>query len=243
MDGSVAMKVIVFGATGMVGQGVLRECLLAQDVERVLAVGRSPTGRRHEKLEELVVADLHALASHATALAGYDACFFCLGASSAGMDEKSYRRLTYDLTFSAASLLAQRNPGMTFVYVSGAGTDSTERGRVMWARVKGETENALLRLPFRAAYMFRPGFIQPLHDARSRTAWIGATYALLGPIFPLLDRLAPQSVTTTERLGLAMLEVARSGAATPVVETRGIDQLWRVASGRARAPRQAHPRS
>jgi uncharacterized protein YbjT (DUF2867 family) len=223
------MNVILFGGTGMVGQGVLRECLLAPDVERVLAVGRSPTGQRHQKLEELVVADLHDLAPHAAALTGFDACFFCLGVSSAGLDEATYRRITFDLTLSAATLLAGRNPAMTFVYVSGTGTDSSERGRTMWARIKGQTENALLRLPFKAAFMFRPGAIQPLHGATSRTWWVRALYLVVAPIFPLLDSLWPGSVTTTERLGRAMLEVARRGAPSPVVEAREIDRMGRAA--------------
>jgi uncharacterized protein YbjT (DUF2867 family) len=222
------MKIILFGATGMVGQGVLRECLLASDVERVLAVGRKSTGQHHEKLDELLVADIFDLAPHASALTGHDACFFCLGASSAGMAEGPYRRVTYDLTLSAAALLAQRNPAMTFVYVSGAGTDSTERGRVMWARVKGETENALLRLPFKAAYMFRPAFIQPLHGATSRTRWYTLLYTAMGPLYPVWKALFPRWVTTTENVGKAMLVAARRGAPSKVVENPEINALART---------------
>jgi uncharacterized protein YbjT (DUF2867 family) len=157
------MKVIIFGATGMVGQGVLRECLLDPDVQRVLSIGRSATGQRHEKLRELIRADLLDYSAIENELRGYDACFFCLGITSLGLSEEQYRRVTYDITMAAAKALARLNPDMTFVYVTGAGTDSTEHGRTMWARVKGETENALLRLPFRAAYMFRPAAIQPLY--------------------------------------------------------------------------------
>jgi uncharacterized protein YbjT (DUF2867 family) len=157
------MKVIIFGATGMVGQGVLRECLLDPDVRRVLSIGRSATGQRHEKLRELIRADLLDYSAIENELRGYDACFFCLGITSLGLSEEQYRRVTYDITMAAAKALARLNPDMTFVYVTGAGTDSTEHGRTMWARVKGETENALLRLPFRAAYMFRPAAIQPLY--------------------------------------------------------------------------------
>src|SRR5574341_742357 len=154
------MKVILLGATGMVGQGVLRECLLAHDVERVLAVGRTALGERHEKLRELVAPDLSQLGRHGAELSGFDACFFCLGVSSAGMSESEYRRVTKDLTLAVGELLARLNPSMTFEYVSGAGTDSTERGRAMWARVKGETENGLLPLPFTAAHMFRAWYLQ-----------------------------------------------------------------------------------
>ncbi len=165
------MKVILFGATGMVGQGVLRECLLDPEVETVLAVGRSSTGQQHAKLQEILHKDLEDLSRIENKLSGYDACFFCLGVSSAGLNEQQYRRVTYDLTIAAAKVLVRLNPAMTFIYVSGAGTDSTERGRMMWARVKGQTENALLQMPFRAAYMFRPAYIQPLHGIKTRTRW------------------------------------------------------------------------
>src|SRR3984957_1469972 len=157
------MNVILFGATGMVGQGVLRECLLAPDVQRVLSIVRSPSGQQHAKLHEIIPTDFYDLSSIESELSGYDACFFALGVTSAGMAEQQYRHVTYDLTLAAAKPLARLNPGMTFVYVSGAGTDSTESGSTMWARVKGKTENAILHLPFKAAYMFRPGLIQPLH--------------------------------------------------------------------------------
>ena len=217
------MKVIIFGATGMVGQGVLRECLLDRDVAAVLTVGRSATGQVHDKLREIVHGDLMNLGPIEDALAGYDACFFCLGVSSVGMKEAGYRRVTHDLTLAAAGLLARRTPGMTFVYVSGAGTDSTGKGRSMWARVKGETENALLALPFRAAYMFRPGYIQPLHGIVSRTRLLRVLYAVVGPLYPVWKRLFPKHVTTTERIGRAMLAVARRGAPRPVVENADIN--------------------
>lgn len=219
------MKVIVFGATGMVGQGALRECLLAPDVELVLAVGRNATGQRHNKLRELLTGDLFDLGRRAADLTGFDACLFCLGVSSAGMTETDYRRVTKDLTLLAGKLLAQLNPKMTFIYVSGAGTDSTEVGHSMWARVKGETENALLRLPFKAAYMFRPAYIQPLHGVRSRTAWYRAAYAALGSFYPVLRAAFRQSVTTTEEVGKAMLEVVRHGAPTHVLNTAAINDL------------------
>lgn len=219
------MKVLLFGATGMVGQGVLRECLLDSDVERVLAVGRAETGQRHEKLRELVHPDLFDLSPIAGELAGYDACFFCLGVSSAGMDEQEYTRVTYDMTMAVARTLAQLNPSVTFIYVSGTGTDSSERGRTMWARVKGRTENALLELPFEAKYMFRPAFIQPMHGITSRTRLYRILYAVVGPLYPLWKALFPGYVTTTEKVGKAMLRVAKSGAPGPVLENRAINSI------------------
>jgi len=222
------VKIILFGATGMVGQGVLRECLLDAEIESVLAVGRTATGVAHEKLREIVRADLFHYADVEDQLRGYDACFFCLGVSSAGMTEVNYRHLTYDLTLAAAETLAKVNPGMTFIYISGMGTDSTEHGRVMWARVKGATENALLRLPL-AAYMFRPGAIQPMHGEKSKTRMYRVMYAAMGFAIPVLLRLFPNSVTTTERIGRAMIEVAKHGAAKKLLETRDINELARGA--------------
>src|SRR5476649_1188548 len=183
------MKVIIFGASGMVGQGVLRAALLAPDVEQVLLVGRAALELRHAKLRQLTQADLFDYSAVTAQLQAYDACFFCLGVSAAGLDEAQYTRLTYELTLAAAQPLAQRNPGMTMVYVSGAGTDSSERGRSMWARVKGRTENALLRLPFKAVYLFRPGAIQPLHGARSKTTSYRVFYSVLGPLLTFVRRV------------------------------------------------------
>jgi uncharacterized protein YbjT (DUF2867 family) len=216
------MKVILFGASGMIGQGVLRECLLDPDITTVLAIGRSPVGRQNEKLREIVRQDLFDYAPIEEQLRGYDACFFCLGVSSAGMKEADYRHVTYDLTLGAAQTLAKLNPSITFLYISGAGTDSTEKGRAMWARVKGQTENALLRLPFKAAYMFRPGYIQPLHGIKSKTGWYRAMYAIVNPVYPLLQALFPKYVTTTEQLGRAMIQVAKHGAPKRVLEVEEI---------------------
>jgi uncharacterized protein YbjT (DUF2867 family) len=221
----VHVKVILFGATGMVGQGVLRECLLASDVDNVLAIGRTGTGQKHAKLEELVRADLSDLSPIESRLAGFDACFFCLGVSAAGMSEQDYRRVTYELTISVAKTLVRLNPAMTFIYVSGAGTDSTERSRMMWARVKGRTENDLLKMPFSAAYMFRPGYIQPLHGIRTKTKWYGALYAVMGPLYPIWKRLLPKYVTTTECVGRAMLNVVRHGAPKHLMENQDINGL------------------
>jgi uncharacterized protein YbjT (DUF2867 family) len=222
------MKVVLFGATGMVGQGVLRECLLSPDVESVLAVGRTPTGLQHEKLRELTHTDFTDFAPLDRELAGHDACFFCLGVSSAGMSEPEYTRVTYDFTIAAASALVRLNPEMTFVYVSGAGTDGSERGRVMWARVKGRTENALLAMPFRTAYMFRPGLIQPLHGIVSRTRAYRFFYAVARPLLPLLKALFPGGVTTTEQVGRAMIRAAQEGAPKRILETSDINALART---------------
>jgi uncharacterized protein YbjT (DUF2867 family) len=219
------MKVVLFGATGMVGQGVLRECLADAGVESVLAVGRRPTGRSHPKLREIVHDDFLDFSAIEPELTGYDACFFCLGVTSIGLDEERYRHLTYDVTMAAATALAKLNPGMVFTYVTGAGTDSTERGRVMWARVKGKTENDLLKLPFRAAYMFRPAGIQPLHGIRSKTAWVQAAYVATAPLLSLLTRVAPKYMTTTEQLGRAMIKVARDGYPKPVLESEDINRV------------------
>jgi uncharacterized protein YbjT (DUF2867 family) len=209
----------------MIGQGVLRECLIDSDVARVVTVGRRPTGQKHAKLSELVCPDLANLAPLEPQLTGFDACFFCLGVSVLGMTEEQYTRVTYDLTTSVAKTLVRTSPGLTFIYVSGAGTDSSERGRAMWARVKGRTENALLSLPFKAAYMFRPGAVMPLHGIRSATRWYNAMYLGLRPLYPILRRVAPTMITTTERLGRAMLAVARRGYSGPILEMADINRL------------------
>jgi uncharacterized protein YbjT (DUF2867 family) len=216
------MKVLMFGATGMVGQGVLRECLLAPDVEQVKTVGRTPVDQAHPKLQQLVHVDLFDLAARDEELQGFDACFFCLGVSSSGMDEATYRHLTYDLTLNAAGQLARLNQAMTFVYVSGAGTDGSEQGRSMWARVKGRTENALKKLPFRGVYLFRPGVIQPLDGIRSKTVSYALLYSLLSPLLSLVRRVLPNAIVTTQDMGRAMLNAARLGEGRMVVEASDI---------------------
>jgi len=207
----------------MVGQGVLRECLLDPSVEKILSIGRSATGQKHEKFREIVHADIGNLGPLEAELQGFDACFFTLGVSSVGMKEADYRRITYDLTVGAARTLAALNPQMTFIYVSGMNTDSA--GRAMWARVKGETENALLAMPFKAAYMFRPGFIQPLHGVKSKTALYRIPYAILGPFNKLFLKVFPKYATTTEVLGRAMIKAARDGAPKKILESQDINAL------------------
>src|SRR6476619_704527 len=211
----------------MVGQGVLRECLRDPQVESVLTIVRKPAGHPEAKVREIVHENFRDFSPIATELRGYDACFFCLGVSSAGMNEADYRRVTYDFTMAAAGTLARESPNLTFVYVSGAGTDSSGRGRSMWARVKGMTENALLAMPFRAAYMFRPAFIQPGTGITSKTPAYRVFYKLLGPLFPAVRALFPRFVTTTEEVGRAMLEVARHGAPKRVLESADIVELGR----------------
>ncbi len=215
------MKVLVFGATGMVGQAVLRECLLDPEVELAATVGRTGTGGQDPKLREIVRGDLLSYAGIEDELTGFDACFFCLGVSSGGMKEADYERVTYGLTQAAAEALSRVNPGMTFIYISGAGTDSSERGRVMWARVKGRTENALLRLPLKA-YMFRPGLIEPLDGIKSKTPAYRILYALAKPLLPLLRWAFPNQVLTTREIGRAMLAVAKRGFEKRILETKDI---------------------
>ncbi len=219
------MKGIVTGATGMVGSGVLLECLDHADVDRVLCLGRGPVGRSHPKLSEVVRSDLFDLAPVEAELAGYDACFFCLGVSSLGMTEADYTRITHDLTLSIARTLHRLNPGMVFVYVTGVGTDSTEKGASMWARVKGRTENELLGLGFRAAYMFRPGFIQPMKGVRTRVRAYQALLTVFSPLWPVLGALFPSQMTTTEKIGLAMIHAVQRGYPKPVLAPKDINAL------------------
>ena len=209
------MKVAVFGATGMVGQGVVRECLLDPGVESVVSVGRNPSGVNDPKFREVLTTDLLDLSPHTAELSGVDACFFCLGVSSTGMSEADYRRVT-----AAAAV----NPKATFVYVSGVGADTTERGRTMWARVRGETENALLATS-RGTYILRPGFIQPRHGATSRTPLYRVAYRFVGVLFPVLRALFPKHVSTTEQIGRAMIGLARHGADKRVLYSRDFNAI------------------
>jgi uncharacterized protein YbjT (DUF2867 family) len=229
------MKAILFGATGMIGQGVLRECLADSEVTQVMTVSRSPLGQSHPllrqgfggqaKLIELIHKNFEDFSPLEKDFKGYDACFFCLGVPSAGMSETDYRRMTRDFAVAAATTLSKVNPGMTFVFISGAGTDSTEKGPIMWARVKGEAENAILKMPFKASYVFRPGIIQPLDGIVSRVKLYRIFYTVTGPIMPLLKWLFPKYVTTTRLLAQAMIKVARDGAPKRILESSDFDQL------------------
>ena len=217
------MRVLLFGASGMVGQGVLRECLASPDVEEVVCVVRKPLGIKHDKLAELVQDDVTDLGAMAKKLPHFDACFFPLGVSSAGMKEDEYRAKTYDLTLSIAKQLHKANPKMTFVYVSGVGTDSTEKGRSMWARVKGKTENDLLAL-FPNAYMFRPGVIRPLDGIKSRTPLYNTLYVVMRPAVWAWAKVAPDSMNTTRTVGQAMIAVARDGFDQRHLEPKDINR-------------------
>ena len=208
----------------MVGQGVLRECLRSSEVEGVLSIGRRASRQQHPKLREIVHQDFADFFEIEGELSGYDACFFCLGVSSLGMKERDYRWVTYEFAVAAAQTLAKLNPGMTFIYVSGAGTDSSGLGSTMWARVKGQTENAIFKL-FSKAYAFRPAYIQPLDGIVPRTVWLRAVYVVVAPLYPVWKSLFPNYVTTTAQVGRAMIHVAREGAPKRVLENRDINAI------------------
>lgn len=219
------MKVVLFGGTGMVGQGVLRECLLDDGVTEVLSIVRTQSGQPNPKLRELVHRDFYDFTSVAGQLSGFDACFFCLGATSAGKTEAEYTRITYDITIAAASVLVKMSPRMTFIFVSGASSDSTEQGRVMWARIKGKAENAVLAMPFKASYVFRPAVIQAKHGITSRTTLYRVLYPVIGIIMPVIRLIAPRYITTTDTIGRAMLIVARKGAPKRLLENGDINDV------------------
>jgi len=218
------MKVVLFGATGMIGSGVLLECLRDARVEKVLAVGRSRSEQSHPKLEQLIHHDFLKYDGVRSQLAGYDSCFFCLGVSAVGMSEADYHRMTYEITIAAAETLLAVNPELTFCYVSGASTDSTEKGRMMWARVKGKTENRLLAMSPRS-YMFRPGFIVPIEGVRSKTRLYALIYDVTRPLYPILKRLFPNSVSTSDGLGRALIAVADRGYPKRILEIVDINAL------------------
>ena len=224
------LRVILTGATGMVGEGVLLECLQNPAVEQVLVLTRKPTGRHHANLRELLVPDLQNLRAVEDQLTGFNACFFCAGVSAVGISKEEYERITHDMTLAVARILARLNPEMTFEYVSGAGTDSSGTSRQHWARVKGRTENELLALPFRAAYMFRPAFMQITPGQRNALKWYGA----IAWLYPLARRLAPHYVSTMQEVGRAMIHAAAFGYAKPVLEVPDI-----VALAHGRVPSNA----
>ena len=216
------MNILLFGATGMVGQGVLRECLVDPNVQLLQTIGRTATSIQNPKLRQIVHPDLWNYSTIESNLKNFDACFFCLGVGSAGMAEKDYERVTYGITIAAAEALSRLNPKMVFMYVSGTGTDSSEKGRMMWARVKGKTENALLRMPFAAAYMFRPGFIEPAHGEISRNKLYRILFVFTKPLLPLLRRVFPNQILTTEQIARAMLNLVNHPYPKHVLEIKDI---------------------
>ena len=215
------IRAIITGVTGMVGEGVLHECLQHPDVESVLVINRKPCGVKHEKLKEIIHKDFFDLSSIENQLTGYNACYFCAGVSSVGKKEGEYRHITYDLTLNFAKTLLKQNQYMTFCYVSGSGTDSTEKGRLMWARVKGKTENDLLKLGFKDAYMFRPGFIKPTKGLKNAYK----SYMFFTPFYPIFRKLFPKFVVTLEEIGLAMINVTLFGSEKKVLECLDIAQI------------------
>lgn len=215
------MKVIITGTTGMVGKGVLYECLDDERITEVLVVNRRSLDMNHAKLKEVLHKDFYDLSTIKQFLQGYDACFFCLGVSALGLNEEQYTKLTYTLTTHFAETVI--NPNMTFIYVSGTGTDSSEQGRSMWARVKGKTENTLLKMPFKKAYMFRPGMIIPRKGIKSSTGWYNAIYTILRPFFPLF--LRSKNITDTIRIGKAMINVTANGSDETYFENKEINEM------------------
>lgn len=219
------LNVVITGATGMVGKGVLLECLESDNIDSVLLINRRSIQMEHNKLKEIVHKDFYDLSTIEEQLKGYDACFFCLGVSAYRMSEGDYMRITYDLTLHFANTLLKLNPEMTFCYVSGQGTDGKEKSRIMWARVKGKTENAILALPFKKAYMFRPGFIQPTKGIKSSTKMYNTIYSILKPLIPVLKFLFPKSITDTDRVGKAMINSVTMGYNKTHLDNQDINQL------------------
>lgn len=217
----IKIKTIITGATGMVGEGVLHECLLHDDVEKILVINRKSCGIVDPKLKEIIHKDFFDLSSIRNELVGYNACFFCLGVSSAGMKESEYFRLTHTLTMHVADTISFQNPGMTFCYVSGAGTDATEKGRIMWARVKGKTENDLAKLPFKAVYNFRPGIIEPTKGLKNTLK----LYKYLGWMMPVFKLFGTKMVCSLREIGLAMINATLKGYLTPTLEIKDIVAL------------------
>ena len=229
------MKTMILGATGMVGQGVLRECINDPEVQEILVVGRRLASIQHPKIQEIIHGNLHDCSSIEPQLTGWDACMFCIGVSSFGMGEDEYTLITYELTKYLAETILRLNPGIVFIYISGDGTDSSEKGKIKWARIKGKTENMLLKMPFKAAYMFRPGLIQPLHGIQAQTKVYRYTYVVLKPIISILRNLFPSAISTTEELGQAFLNAAKTGFHKPIIEKEDIRLLAQLS---AKAPQK-----
>ena len=215
------IRAIITGSTGMVGEGVLHECLLSPEVDHVLVINRKACGVSHPKLTEIIHSDFFNLSAIESKLQNYNACFFCLGVSSVGMKEGEYTKLTYTLTMHVATTLAKLNPDMTFCYVSGASTDSTEKGKMMWARVKGRTENDLMKLSFKKAYMFRPGYMHPTKGLKN----VNKYYKYISWMYPVLRIILPNGVSTLKELGQAMINTLNKGYVKNILEVKDIVTL------------------
>lgn len=220
------MKVIITGTTGMVGKGVLLECLGSPKVEKVLVINQSPLQMQHEKLEEILLTDFTQLANVSEKLTGYDACFFCMGVSVVGLNEEKYTQITYDITKIFVDILFEKKPEMVFNYVSGTGTDSTEKGNTMWARVKGRTENYILNKGFKDAYAFRPGIILPERGIQSKTSWYNAIYVVMRLFFGLIKK--SKHITTTTKVGQAMINSVHHPQKLKHLENRDINRLAEI---------------
>lgn len=212
------MKVIITGASGMVGEGVLNECVFSEKVSSILVIGRRPCGYEHSKVKEILINDFMNLSGQEESLSGYDACFFCSGVSAVGKSEEEYTKITYDLTLYFANFLLKLNQGMVFSYVSGQGTDSTEKGFSMWARVKGKTENELIKLPFIKVYNFRPGYMHPTPGLKNTLSW----YNYIKIFYPLIKVITPNSATTLGELGQAMIKSVLQGYPKNTIEVPDI---------------------
>jgi uncharacterized protein YbjT (DUF2867 family) len=217
-------KVVITGTTGMVGKGVLLECIDHPSIDNILIVNRNPLGITHPKVREVLIKDFFDVSSISDEMKGFDACFFCLGITSIGQSEESYSRTTYDLTLNFAEAFIDQNKNSIFCYVSGTGTDSSEKGRTMWARVKGKTENKLIEMPFKRAFMFRPGYIQPLRGIKSKTQWYATLYMIFKPIYLLLKHF-PSTATNTTNMGLAMINSMDGKYAKSILENKEINEL------------------
>lgn len=224
MNSGIKIRAIITGATGMVGEGVLHECLLSDQVEQVLVINRKPCGVSDTKLKEIIHADFFDLSAIEDELTGYNACFFCLGISSVGVSKEDYFKMTYTLTMHMAQTLSRLNNDMAFCYVSGAGTDSSEKGSSAWARVKGKTENDLMKLPFKKVYAFRPGFIKPTKGLKNTLKF----YSYIGWLFPIGRALYPAGFCTLKELGRAMIQLAVSGYAKTIIDGKDIISLGKV---------------
>lgn len=219
------IKAIITGSTGMVGKGILLECLENPNVESVLVINRNPIGIKHEKLKEIIHKDFYNLDSIKSKLEGYNACYFSLGISSVGMSEEDYIKITYDLTMNFAKNLLEKNKDLTFCFVSGAGTDSSEKGKIMWARVKGKAENAILKMPFKNSYAFRPAYIQPIGEVKSKTGLYNFGIQVAKHLYPILKVIFPNHTTTSQAIGKAMINVVQKGYENRVIESKDINIL------------------